>query len=109
VPSVIAIGLPLHGICFDFFFVVSYLYVDRKAPKHLRASAQGLITFITLGVGWFLGNLLGGKVKDHFSTGNAIDYPHFWLVPLGIAAGATVLFFVLFRESATPEEEKGKN
>jgi nucleoside transporter len=106
VPAVIAIGLPLHGICFDFFFVVSYLYVDRQAPKHLRASAQGLITFITLGVGWFLGNLLGGKVKDYFSTGNAIDYPHFWLVPLGIAAGATLLFFVLFRESKTPAGEK---
>jgi nucleoside transporter len=98
VPAVIAIGLPLHGICYDFFFVVSYLYVDRQAPKHLRASAQGLITFITLGVGLFLGNWLAGAVKQQYTVGDAIDYAHFWMVPLAIAAGSTLLFALLFRE-----------
>jgi nucleoside transporter len=98
VPLVIAIGLPLHGICYDFFFVVSYLYVDRKAPKHLRASAQGIITFITLGVGQYLGNYFGGKVKVHFELGDTIKYQEFWLVPLAVAAAATVLFALLFHD-----------
>jgi nucleoside transporter len=98
IPAVVAVGLPLHGVCYDFFFVVSYLYVDRKAPKHLRASAQGIITFITLGVGQFLGNYLSGSVKDFFAVGDTIKYQQFWLVPLAIAAGATVLFALLFHD-----------
>ncbi len=95
-PAIVLIGLPLHGICYDFFFVVSYLYVDRKAPKHLRASAQGIITFITLGVGQFLGNQLGGYVKDYFAVGDTIKYQEFWLVPMATAAVATILFAALF-------------
>jgi nucleoside transporter len=98
VPAVIGLGLPLHGICYDFFFVVSYLYVDRKAPRHLRASAQGMITFITLGVGQFIGNYLGGVVKDYFAVGDSIKYQEFWLVPMATAAVATLLFALLFHD-----------
>jgi nucleoside transporter len=105
VPAVIGIGLPLHGICYDFFFVVAYLYVDRQAPSQLRASAQGLITFITLGVGWFLGNLISGWVKDAFTQGNTIQWTQVWLVPLAGAALCTVVFMILFRQ---PQVE-GKN
>jgi len=97
--AVVAVGLPLHGICYDFFFVVSYLYVDRQAPRQLRASAQGLITFITLGAGMFVGNLVGGAVKDHFTVGDQIEYGGFWLVPLAIAAACTLLFAAFFRDS----------
>jgi nucleoside transporter len=100
VPAVISIGLPLHGICYDFFFVVAYLYVDRQAPSNLRASAQGLITFITLGVGWFLGNLVGGWVVDQFTQGATTDWTKVWSVPLACAAVCTVAFIALFRPPA---------
>ena len=57
---IVLIALPLHGICYDFFFVVSQIFVDNKAQRELRASAQGLLTFVTIGCGMFLGNLLAG-------------------------------------------------
>jgi nucleoside transporter len=98
VPAVIALGLPLHGICYDFFFVVSYLYVDRKAPPQLRASAQGLITFVTLGVGMLLGNLLAGEVVGMNKEGNEVLWTNVWLVPLAGSAVATLLFALLFWE-----------
>jgi len=106
VPLVIAIGLPIHGICYDFFFVVSYLYVDRKAPKELRASAQGLITFVTLGVGMFIGNIVGGYATEYYKTGTTIDWASFWLVPLAGSAIATVLFALLFRDNSQSEPAK---
>ncbi len=97
-PAILGLGLPLHGICFDFFFVVSYLYVDRKAPKNLRASAQGLITFITLGVGWFLGNLIAGWVVALFPEGSGTNWQLVWLVPLAGSAVTAVIFLLLFND-----------
>jgi nucleoside transporter len=62
----IIFGLVLHGICYDFFFVASQIYVDKRADDSQRASAQSFIAFITLGVGMYVGALLGGMTMDHY-------------------------------------------
>ena len=88
-------GIVLHGICYDFFFVTGQIYVDEKAPVEMRAAAQGLIAFVTLGVGMFIGSWLSGVVVDHYSlagtTAAQHDWRSIWLVP---AAGATVVFLL---------------
>jgi hypothetical protein len=87
------LGIILHGICYDFFFVTGQVYVDQKAPVALRAAAQGLITFITYGIGMFLGSWLSGKVVDVYaksSPAGAVlhDWRSIWMVPaIGSALG----------------------
>ena len=98
-------GILLHGICYDFFFVTGQIYVDRRAPADLRAAAQGLIAFVTLGVGMFIGSWASGRVVDAYSlTGGGHAWDRIWLVPAAGAAAVLVLFALLFR-SAEPESE----
>jgi len=59
------LGLLLHGACYSFLYVGSYMYVDKRAPAELKASAQSLLTFLLIGVGWFLGAKGAGMTTDH--------------------------------------------
>ena len=54
----------VHGVIFGFFFVGGQVYVDKGAPKQLKAQAQGLLFLITFGVG-----LLGGNFFNEWLIG----------------------------------------
>lgn len=63
---IVIFGLALHGVCYDFYFVASYIYVDTRVDEKQRASAQGFIAFVMLGVGMFLGSYASGKTVDFY-------------------------------------------
>lgn len=98
------IGIALHGICYDFFFVTGYIYVDKKAPEAIRASAQGFITLVTLGIGGFIGTWLAGLTADHFTVDGKVDWQQFWLVPAAAAAVVMVLFAFTFFDKVDDEK-----
>jgi nucleoside transporter len=60
------LGLVLHGFCYSFFYVGAYMWVDRRAPAELKSSAQSLLTFLLLGVGYLLGAKGAGFMMDRF-------------------------------------------
>jgi MFS family permease len=62
----IVLGLLLHGFAYCFVFVGAYIFVDKKAPQDLKASAQSFISFLMLGVGMLLGSLLSGATIDQY-------------------------------------------
>ena len=64
--SMAVLGLLLHGACYSFFYVGAYMYVDKRAPEDLKASAQSLLAFLLLGFGWFFGAKAGGLMIDTF-------------------------------------------
>ena len=96
------LGIVLHGICYDFFFVSGQVYVDQKAPPALRAAAQGLITFITYGIGMFIGSWICGRVVDFYAAsagdGALHDWRSIWMVPAIASAIVLLFFWVGFRD-----------
>lgn len=112
--AMLYIGILLHGICYDFFFVTGQIYVDKKAPKEIQASAQGFLAMVTLGLGMIIGNLINGRVTAHFQTATAESVAHnwkmIWLIPCVMAAVITAAFALLFKEnSKTPTEITDQN
>jgi nucleoside transporter len=99
-------GVALHGICYDFFFVTGQIYVDTKATVDIRAQAQGLIVFVTYGIGMLVGAQIAGAVYNGLlKNANALtlaQWQSFWWLPAGFAAVVLLLFVVSFREKKDP-------
>jgi MFS family permease len=87
------LALPLNGVAIACFVVAGQMYLDREAPAHRRASAQGLHVMVTSGMGSFLGNLLAGELVSR----NGGVGPTVFLVPCLINAGVVVLLVRAFR------------
>jgi nucleoside transporter len=95
------LGILLHGVCYDFFFVTGQIYVDNTAPKSIQASAQGFITLVTYGVGMLIGTYISGVVVKGYQL--AADNPAaghnwtaIWLWPAAMAFVVIILFIALF-------------
>jgi nucleoside transporter len=97
-------GILLHGMCYDFIFVMGRMYVDKAAGDSLRASAQGLHAVFTLGAGMFVGSWLSGVVAQNYTNAqNVHDWKAIWLVPAIMSAALIPVFLALFREK--PSED----
>ena len=92
-------GIILHGVCFDFFFVTGQIYTDSKAGIRIQSQAQGMITMATYGIGMWIGTLLSGYVKDHYTVNQIVNWTSVWMVPSGIAAIVLVLFVLFFKDN----------
>ena len=103
--NALLVAIVLHGICYDFFFLTGQLYVDRKAPLEIRANAQGFIAFVTLGAGLYVGTMVNGLVKDHYTVEGVTDWTAVWQAPALMAGVVLVLFFIAFRESEPTSTE----
>ncbi len=92
------IGIALHGICYDFFFVSGQIYTDSKAGEKYKSSAQGLITLATYGVGMLIGFWVAGQITEFYITGDKEhDWQQIWTLPAIFAGGVFLLFALFFK------------
>ena len=88
------LGIALHGICYDFFFVSGQIYTDAKAGSTVKSAAQGLITLATYGVGMLIGFWVAGKVVEAYPE----DWHTIWMYPAAFAGIILVIFMLMFRD-----------
>lgn len=106
------IGVLLHGVCYDFFFVTGQIYTDERAGERIRSAAQGMITLATYGVGMLIGFWLAGVITESYTANGIKDWKSIWMVPAIIAFIILVLFALLFKPTkkqaiTEAEAEKG--
>ena len=92
------IGIALHGICYDFFFVSGQIYTNSRAGEKYKSSAQGLITLATYGIGMLIGFAIAGKITDAYKISETeYNYQTIWLIPAAIAFAVLCLFALFFK------------
>lgn len=104
----IALGILLHGICYDFFFVTGQIYVDKKSTPAIRGQAQGMLVLVTYGLGMFIGAQIAGNVFNSFLDGATALGPDawasFWWIPAAFAAAIMVFFALFFNDKVDTRE-----
>ncbi len=78
----ILLGVILHGICYDFFFVTGFIYTDKQAAPEARGQAQSMLVFFTQGVGMYFGfqiafSKFGQTVTNADALTKVIPVPQF--------------------------------
>jgi nucleoside transporter len=104
----IVIGILLHGVCYDFFFVTGQIYVDKKSTPAVRGQAQGFLVLVTYGIGMLIGAQVAGRVYNGFLGGatslTLAQWRSFWVLPAGFAAVVLLFFWVLFKPNTSTDE-----
>ena len=104
------IGIALHGICYDFFFVAGQIYTNAKAGIKYKSAAQGLITLATDGVGMLIGFKIAGLITDTYKISETVfDWKMIWIIPSGIALVVFLLFAIFFNDKNEKLTDKSLN
>ncbi|ATM74970.1 MULTISPECIES: MFS transporter [Serratia] len=104
----VLIGLMLQGFCWDFFFTVGDIYVDRKARPEIKAQAQSLRFIVSNGFGLLFASTICGQIFNSTVTEQGPQalpqWESFWLFSAIIAGVVSVFFFIFFKDDLSKQK-----
>jgi nucleoside transporter len=107
------LAILVHGLIFGFFFVGGQIYTDRKAPKELKAQAQGFLFLAGFGLGLLVGNYANGKLLEYYTVSEAgakvYDWQPIWMITTACSVVLLLVFMALFHDNPGPESETSED
>lgn len=104
----VLIGLMLQGFCWDFFFTVGDIYVDRKAKPEIKAQAQSLRFMVSNGIGLLFASTICGQIFNNTVTDQGSrslpQWQGFWIYPAAVAAVVSIFFFLFFKDDLSQKK-----
>jgi nucleoside transporter len=112
-PSIQLIWLPailVHGFAYIFTGLAGQLYIDEKAPRHLRNTAQSIITFAMQGLGTFFGTYFAGwMVERNITASGEYNWTNIWILPAVAGIALSLFFLLLFKQKEKQEQRLSDN
>lgn len=99
----LVLSMIVYGMAFDFFNISGSLFIEKEAPANIRGSAQGLFMMMTNGIGAMMGSYGSGWLVQHYTQGDATDWPMIWYIFGGYALIISILFALVFKYRHVPE------
>lgn len=112
-PTIPLIWLPailVHGFGYVFTGLAGQLYIDEKAPRHLRNTAQSIITFAMQGLGTLFGTYFAGwMVERNVASTGEYNWSNIWIFPAIAGITLSLFFLLLFRQKEKQEQRLPNN
>jgi MFS family permease len=95
----VLLGIALHGLCYDFFFISGQIWFDQRFAPEMRSRAQSLYWFLLNGVGVVIGANIAGAVFGAWTLApGRHDWHAIWVTPAVITFIVMVVFRFAFRQ-----------
>lgn len=92
------IGIALHGAAYIFAMLSAQIYLDTRVPAHLRSTAQGFFTLLTVGLGALIGAFIAGEaVSYHTLEGGLHNWYSIWQLPAWFGVVTALVFWWQFK------------
>ena len=112
-PTMQLVWLPailVHGFAYVFTGLAGQLYIDEKAPRHLRNTAQSIITFAMQGMGTLFGTYFAGwMVERNVAASGAYNWTNIWILPTVAGIALSLFFLLLFKQKEKQEQRLSDN
>ncbi len=103
----------VYGIAFNFITIAGHLYIQQIAPANMKGLAQGLMMFMSNGIGATSGVIAAGAVVNHWCRWEIVTLPGSdtpmrlfmgnwewpWLIFAGYAFLILTAWLLCFRQS----------
>jgi len=98
---ILIIGLLLHGAAYIFSMLSAQIYLDTIVPVHLRSTAQGFFSLLTMGLMALVGTMIAGETVNAYTdaAGNH-DWAVIWRLPFIFGVLVSLAFLVLFKSKS---------
>ncbi len=65
----------VYGIAFNFITIAGHLYIQQVAPQNMKGFAQGLMMFMSNGIGATVGTLAAGGIVNRWCSWEMMSLP----------------------------------